>query len=158
MSFGFAVSDVVQLVANSTRIYLAFKGKSRSNIRRMVSCSKFQDTDDHSDASGQALIREFGLFHKCLLELAELMNEYANLLPIPYHDFRETLQQIEKMITPVESIATEKVKSRKKFIFQPKNAGKEKEIDNLRATISGHRQVLQMCISFLQLYVLPPGS
>ncbi|KAJ4296420.1 hypothetical protein N0V90_006465 [Kalmusia sp. IMI 367209] len=133
MSFGIAVSDIVKLVKDSTRIYLAFK-----------------DADD-SEGPVQGLVREFVSFHQCLLQLEELMTEYGKPLPFPYLDFKETIQHCEKILIPMSSIAIGKKKSLKKFIYQIKYVGREKEVDRLRARISGHYQALQMCISFLQL-------
>ncbi|KAF2677836.1 hypothetical protein K458DRAFT_395477 [Lentithecium fluviatile CBS 122367] len=134
MSFGFSPTDVINLVQVSARVYVAFK-----------------DANDNSEAQVKGLVREFTNFHRCLLELSELMQEYGKPLPFPYLDFQETLKRCEETIEPYASNLVDRKMSFKKVMYIIKYIGKENEIDNLRSSITCHYQSIQMCISFLQL-------
>lgn len=107
--------------------------------------------NDNSEAQVAGLVREFTNFHQCLLELSELMQEYGKKLPFPYLDFQETLKRCQDTIEPYANHLVDRRMSMKKALYIIKYIGKESEIENLRNTITGHYQALQMCISFLQL-------
>ena len=100
-------------------------------------------------------MREFNTFHQCLVELADLMKEYGKPLPFPCDQFKVTLAKCEKTLEPYADNLVDKKIGFKKIYFTIKYIGKEKEIDGLRKSITGHYQALQMCISFLQLLVEP---
>ncbi|KAF1961956.1 hypothetical protein CC80DRAFT_512992 [Byssothecium circinans] len=134
MSFGFSPSDVINLVQYSTRVYVAFK-----------------DANDNSETQVASLVRSFSAFHHYLLQFNEHMKEYGKPLPLPYHDFRETLKRCEETIEPYKDNLVDRKMSMKKFIYTIKYIGKEKEIENLRRQIDWHCQVLQLHMSSLIL-------
>jgi hypothetical protein len=153
MSFGFSPSDVVKLLEVSTRVYLAFKGMPELLVLMLLYAYDCIDANENSEAQVESLVREFTNFHHCLVELDELMKDYGKPLPFPCDDFKETLQKCEKSIKPYAENLVDKKMNFTKIVYTIKYMGKEKEIEGLRKQITGHYQALQMCISFLQLYV-----
>lgn len=149
--FGFSPSDVVKLVELSTRVYVAFKGMLEHLEPLSTLAKTSADANESSEAQVEGLVREFGAFHRCLVELDELMREYGKPLPFPFDDFKNTIERCEKSIKPYAENLVEKKMTFTKIVYTIKYIGKEKEIDGLRKQISGHYQALQMCISFLQL-------
>jgi hypothetical protein len=117
----------------------------------VLTCPHFADANDNSEAQVAGLVREFGTFHKCLLQLEELMKEFGKPLPFPCEDFKETLLRCEKSLKPYSENLVDRKINVKKVLYTIKFIGKEKEIEGLRRQISGHCQALQMCISFLNL-------
>ena len=112
------------------------------------------DANENSEIQVEGLVREFTAFHQCLVELDELMREYGKPLPFPFDDFKHTIERCEKSIKPYAENLIDKKMNFTKMRYTIKYLGKEKEIDGLLKHISGHSQALQMCISFLQLYVM----
>jgi hypothetical protein len=109
------------------------------------------DANDNSEAQVEALVREFQAFALCLHELDDLMKDFGKPLPFPVEDFKSTLQRCDASLKPYKENLVDRKMDSKKFWYTVKYIGKEKELDGLRKQISGHFQVLNMCLSFLQL-------
>jgi hypothetical protein len=80
------------------------------------------------------------------MELRDLCIEFGKPLPFPLADFAKTLEQCEKILVDSQNRSS-KVQRWYRSTFQ------EPEIDDLRKQLTGHYQALQICISFVQLYV-----
>lgn len=85
------------------------------------------------------------------------MKEYGKPMPFPCKDFEVTLEKCVKTVEPYAENLVDKKMGIKKIIYTIRYMGTEKEIDGLRKQIMGHYQALNMCISFLQLYVCENG-
>ncbi|KAJ4347454.1 hypothetical protein N0V95_005416 [Ascochyta clinopodiicola] len=141
MSFGISPSDILKLLEISTKVYIAFK-----------------NANENSEAQVEGLVRELETFNRSLNDLRELMIEYGRPLPLPYQEFRETVQKCDTCIQSFVDKLIDKKMGFTKVMYTFKYMGKEKEIDGLRKQISLHCQSLQLCISSLQLYAIATGG